>query len=151
MNVDEIQENLIGLEDLGREGSASVMSVREAVGLVDDPLLRVSTDVGSTGLGVEVTVDGETVDPDWMPRIECQHDTTANLNTLVALIRNPEGMIIGRQLRIRARCSGCGERIHFGLTGTLPKDGIPGIVLTMTLGEDPPPTPDTPVTYPPTT
>jgi hypothetical protein len=105
--------------------------LREALGLVDDPSLIVNTSTDDVGLAIEVTVDGDTIDPAWTTATkECEHGNTLNLNTLVAVIRNDGGNVVGHQSRVRARCSDCGLRFGAKLEGTFPRDGIAGIVIT---------------------
>lgn len=107
------------------------MADARILGLSDDTELLLADAVGQGYTPVlEVhggQLSGESVDPG-----NCGCDESIMVETLTAFIRDPEGKVVDRQVRIRAQCGQCGSKLAIDLEGQRPRAGGAGVVHSMT-------------------
>lgn len=81
----------------------------------------------------DILVNGKPIDRSPKP---CGH-RTFGVDSLTAIINDPEGKLVSREVRIRVRCMECGVPCAVSLDARRPKNGeLHGVVLTIDPIED---------------
>lgn len=99
-----------------------------------------SQELEDAGIIAETVVSGKTA-PRQEPQKACTHDRSVMTENFVAFIKDDDGVTIEWQMRVRAECVDCNTKFVIAPTGRVPRDGGPGVVVSM-LPEDQAPEPD---------